>query len=975
MINDPNLVKLSEIISCIYGPNPSIEILNTINSYQNYYLSNLDSFPQLFANLVQCTNPHLNFWIVDQLILIVNLCYNSMSIEQRDKFRQLILKTIKHSINSIYQLTYIANKFCFLIITWLKYDFPDDSQLFFKELINNIASVSNNEDKMKRVVIFLDILLAFDEELIKDRHTYTKFEAEKSTIIKDYMRINNIAEISFLVTQIIDNEQYFDQKIVSKTIRLIAQLIDWNQLNIFEVAIEKILKSLIQKNQYQTECFELINALIKKGMDHTLKIQIIKQLKLLNFINDILAHTYNNEKLISIISETINTIGIFVLESYNLIKKAIKNGNNCDNEIIYINEFLIFCINGANKIININEIGYKCSLAFINFLSGLNSFLKIAENEIVQQTCLNSLKELIVTLGNSFIIPIMFDLTNGNFIQMKEHCFFVYRKEYNVIYSNFFCLKHLQEFYLDIIIKLFKLVQQNSNLHSVENFMFLMNSIVQGIKPKDIIFIQNQFAQIIHFLFSFPFAETSSDFILLSYYETLSKYLPYFIDNTSALDFIVKLYLSKKGIIYSNIQTGIQISSFFDKFIEKTKSLFMQAKHSNIVQEIISKLKEYIYMIIHSNNFYCIGQYEILFHSFSTVLSCINNLTERNQHFEEMLKIILSIFAIYGTDGEKFVEVCKCLTQLMNSITTEVKDITMKEMMINFYNFLITEYYNKISGDKNKKITYSMITILQRILIVLGSDSVKYIEFFLSTQFNNNDSIDPELFNDNMKLFHNTILQYKQQSKPIVAKFFNCLFVFTKSIELPLNNISDVEKVNLSIIGSFVKFVSLIFIDIPEVFIESNNIIELIDQITQYMIIISKNIIDESIKKSSARSLGNIAVFLIKTTNENNSNTNTTILTWILNASFEVYKKLDFSNKNELAIVKEIMRIHYELEKTGQFYLSYISNLMNAETTKAFIDLIHELNIEQPKLPENLMTGFNVRIIIDIYIVCYLCIF
>ena len=147
-------------------------------------------------------------------------------------------------------------------------------------LAKNIYETNDANVKLTKLNIILDLLITFDDELIKFRHTYTDFEGIRSTLIKDHMRVNVMKSINAVLYQIVSNEEYIEHKIISKTIKVVAQLIDWNPLEYFNDILNVILTKLISKPKYINECLEVLNSIIKKGMEPNLKIDLLKKLKL-----------------------------------------------------------------------------------------------------------------------------------------------------------------------------------------------------------------------------------------------------------------------------------------------------------------------------------------------------------------------------------------------------------------------------------------------------------------------------------------------------------------------------------------------------------------------------------------------------------------------------------------------------------------------------------------------------------------------
>jgi hypothetical protein len=103
--------------------------------------------------------------------------------------------------------------------------------------------------------------------MIKFRHTQGEFEINRSNIIKDYMRLNNIKDIVELFRQILDNWNSIvslNKKLISNSIKVLSQLIDWNALSLFEESYNIMLK-FIYVPEYQGDALSFLNSIINKG--------------------------------------------------------------------------------------------------------------------------------------------------------------------------------------------------------------------------------------------------------------------------------------------------------------------------------------------------------------------------------------------------------------------------------------------------------------------------------------------------------------------------------------------------------------------------------------------------------------------------------------------------------------------------------------------------------------------------------------
>ena len=131
----------------------------------------------------------------------------------------------------------------------------------------------------------------------------------------------------------------------------------------------------------------------------------------------------------------------------------------------------------------------------------------------------------------------------------------------------------------------------------------------------------------------------------------------------------------------------------------------------------------------------------------------------------------------------------KILTTFIKSFTNEANQ-KIKEIYFYYMTAIIKDYYPQVQSQTSVK--YSIIIILQRLLIVLGKDSMNLIDYFLTNEIKYPTE---DIFEDVMKLLHNSCQILKADAKPIVSKNFHYYFNLIKQVNIPKSNISDVDKI------------------------------------------------------------------------------------------------------------------------------------------------------------------------------------
>jgi hypothetical protein len=311
-MNIITLEELEKLTEKLYGPLQDPGLINYSNMLKENFIGNFGNFQQLFQFFIDSKSQHCLFWLLDLLTSIINSQYKNFPDEYKAKFRELLVFIFENHIQKVFIANFIETKFCVLLINWLKHDYPENWPNFFKDMITMIFNTTDENLKRLKVSLLIDLLLTFDDELIKFRHTYTDYEVTRSTIIKDYMRLEAVNECVYVINQLMQNESHFPKKLIKNSIKVISLLIDWNLLNIFEESVRIITSVLINNPEYENESLEVLNAIIQKGMEPNQKLELIKYLNLNDIIGNFLKNPGKlNENSLFHICEIVGNIGNF----------------------------------------------------------------------------------------------------------------------------------------------------------------------------------------------------------------------------------------------------------------------------------------------------------------------------------------------------------------------------------------------------------------------------------------------------------------------------------------------------------------------------------------------------------------------------------------------------------------------------------------------------------------------------------------
>ena len=958
------LQKLENIIFKLYEPNPSEEIKNYCNNIKNHYLLNLNNFYELFNCLSLSVNKYFQFFIIDILIEIIETKYNELTSDLKSKFLSLILETIANHIEKLYTEKFIANKFCYMIIHFLIYDFPQNNNNFFKSIHQDILNTSDNNKKILKLTIYLDIFLIFDEELVKYKHANTEFLANKSTIIKEYMRNNEIKDVLDLLFMILSNEEILKENVIKKCIKVVSELIDWVLINSFGNIMQLILNKYINNLNYIDEIIQCLTAIIKKGMEPQLKIEIIQNIKINNIIENYLNLNKLNTITLEFLAGLINETGNILLEVYANIK-TVQNNKNADEQFIKLlnnaNEELYFIFNYINKVMLYNNIiNYKESLVFIDFLTGIVSYLKSYDYLIFNnnEKLFNSFKDLYNCIENSLLIPQNEYDIKEDLSKEKEDEYFEYRKEFAILFYNIFQINSIKDYILNKLIEKINNIKNNkNNLYEIELVLYLIGLIQPSISK-----LNNEKSLFVYeTLMKFDFISVDSDYIKIIYFETINKIFTSLPNDFNTIDRLIRIFLSENGILYNKqININLKIINNFDVFLTKIKGKIN--KNFNIEEyyfSVFNYLQNIIDVAIKNKNFVLISQYQILFHCLGVFLILIFNYnSDKNyckNNLENLLKLYMKIPLNFDNNNlEIFVENLKILIQILKNFTFEIKDENIINLFKDFFNNFIQNICDNNLKTKNKNCLINFINILQSLIIFLGTNSMQYIEYFFFNNFITN-----EIFEESIKLAQNIINYLDKNSKNFVQKIFFNFYNFVINLNLPSDMISDINRTILNIYADFIKFIQNISLKIPEILFELNGID--IFTLINFLIKTSVNIIDIVTRRKIIKSLSTFCKYLNVNNNKflNEFKDLNNLLNIILNGTFDVYVKLNLNDPLDSSTMVEICLCHYYLSVFNNFYTNFLFQFFNKEQTETFYNILYSIDPKKIVIPQNLKDGFN----------------
>ena len=591
--NEEMLKKVEKLIPEYYGPSYKNETVNFINGVTEFYVANADYFTELFNNLVSTKLKQYKLWLLNTLIQVITRNYQALKNSGKNNiFRQYLINIFSLDFSQVFDEIFVIKKYCELFNSFIFYDFPENNNTIFNDILANIYETKEINTKINKLYLLLEIFHTFNEEFIQFRHTYSEMQITRSNTIKDYMRANTIKNLLIILHDILKNEEYLpnDKKIIQKSIEIISQLIDWIPFEYFYEVLNIIIGNLIKKYKYYESCCCVLYSIIKKGMEPKLKRTILDQIQINELLNNLLSNKKIDEQILKKISEIINLIGLFIIENFDYTQELIKSNNNNGNEEI-IDSFNWSCnelryyfyffkeISYFNNRINYEECFALCdSLNSIILYFKSNSII-LSKNNYV----LDSFKDIFPLIEKILRMPEDYSLDTDIDELDKDDDFFKCRAELSNIYKNSYNINIIKEFIIDSVLNNLKNLlkinneqdMSNININALNKFdiefcLYLISILQEGFIGNDFANKDNigqKLSKIYIILFTYPFTKIkNNDYVLLSYYNTINRGLENIKNNKDAIEYIIKLYISEEGIFYNGKNFYLtKIVNFFAK--------------------------------------------------------------------------------------------------------------------------------------------------------------------------------------------------------------------------------------------------------------------------------------------------------------------------------------------------------------------------------------------------------------------------
>lgn len=322
-MNSTEIKLLESKIEVLFDINTSKSQIDSLTEYFQS-LKSKNNFKFLFECILSTQKEKVNFYLLDMLISIVAEQYNHFSQNELAEFRSALLYLIQNYTQVLISKRSTKGKFCSLFVTFIIFDFPENNNEMFKQLVEIIFSQTDSAMRIAQIELFIQIMNVFDDDLVQFRHTYDTFYERRSTIIKDYVRENELQRIVLVLSQVIENASLLAnnfRKMVFYGIKAISKLIDWNPVGEFDTAIRCSIGLLEDENIYG-DALAIVFGVCKKKMDVNQKLMYINEYKITEALMHMAQQTRALEGNFYFLCESINQLGLLFFVMTDWLKQA-----------------------------------------------------------------------------------------------------------------------------------------------------------------------------------------------------------------------------------------------------------------------------------------------------------------------------------------------------------------------------------------------------------------------------------------------------------------------------------------------------------------------------------------------------------------------------------------------------------------------------------------------------------------------------
>jgi hypothetical protein len=739
----------------------------------------------------------------------------------------------------------------------------------------------------------VQVLEQVNDTIVEREAGTTNEEIAVANRVKEGMRKMDVARIVEMCKTVLDNYSQWDKDIVVGAIDTLADLIDWNELGLFENSFQNITQMLDEK-EYQQNALYWFYSFLHKGMDAAKKIQLVRDIDIISKIKSFRIDPEDTE-LCQSISDIISKLGNMILE---IVWESMGEEPHLEDAQNLLFDLLVL------NIMFLEWEDIKSSQYIVRFINNMVAYLKkIPElNE--------TLTEILVKIQDVCIQKIEYPewctFDDGNLGEDEEN-FKVLRADLVNLFSNTLLVTNLKSRAVEIIQA--KISELKGNVakfsqNKVELPLFLLTQMHQIISREDKDLTNPIYQKLMSEFIEVEFLSANSKIVSILYYEVWVKFASYFIQHPEAIPQILENFMSDKGVL-SGWQKLVSRSSFFLlRFIDR-----LRPQLEAYAELIFSKSQEVIELAETGQTCLISNDIENFYEIIGSMLEGFKmDPTKVNEILTKYFEVLKGkIGDIVEDNFELVIDYIRRMNMLLKAVKEDTASAS-KDLLLH-----MCEWFFELSS----KLTYPVqeyTVMLQKSLHLAGIEVLKYIDGYITHLLSHHNWTNLDTA---MRVITYVILEV-EEGLQLMDKYIVELFGQMERIGFPEGNQSDEDKDKLSVFGKFTKMIQT-WVQKNSLALLNENSISMFEKILGLLMFLMKQNVEKQFRKDSLLILRSV---LIEFTG------------WTVSQ----IKQLHLGDKNKIEERKIINNSDYK--QVWQFLAS--------EVTKASFEIFEHLNLSDP---------------------------
>ncbi|CAI2380938.1 unnamed protein product [Moneuplotes crassus] len=798
-----NVEKAIEIIS-----NPMAHTDPEMKTQANEYLIEIPrahyaEWKNLFAYLGETTSDHTKFWILQALSEIVKDCWLGLNTGDKSEFGAIAFEFLKHNYNSIIPVHHFCQKYSYLFAMIIKLGYPDSCSNVFDQLE---TMVKESEESLSFLKFTFAVMKQINSEIVERESYTTNDDLQMATRVKDAMRLGDVTKIINLAQIVLEKFDQLPKELVIGAIDTLKDLIDWNDLALFEPAFE-IITNFCENKDFQQSALYCFYAFMKKGMDPSVKIKVIKDINIVTKIKSITLDSDDLE-LCQTVCDIIKKMGFLILE---IVETAPSDSDYQDDAQGLLLELLL-----------LNVMFLECddvkSLQYVaQFVNAMVLYIKKLQ-ELPDQ-----LAEIVFKIQDLCIqkceYPDWFSFEEKD-LSEDEEIFNILRCDLSNLFRNTIAIPGMKERALKKIDERLDIIKENfasMTPNQIECPLFLLGEVYDIISREDNSISNPVHQAICSKLLSIDFLSTESNeepskekaVVYAIFYEVCVKYGSYFIHFPEAIPHIIGGMMSEKGILHPWKVLSSKSCYYLLRFICRVKD-----KLTDYAELIYTNSRKIIEM-------YEEGKTNLYPRDIENVYEIIGNMLENFQMPPEEIKKILSYYFELIWNKMNNTTVLQGNIELIRRMNFLIKSLkprsasASQDILKGMSENLLTVFQAYINSPIN-----DCIVFVQKTLTLIGVEMFDNINNYIEAMLAANTQIG---LDSCFKLMTFVIIELEEQSFELFDKHIVTFFDRLGKLEFPEENKSDESKDKLSVFVNFIKMINSCVHKNPIILISGNS--------------------------------------------------------------------------------------------------------------------------------------------------------